>query len=309
MKKICLFIGLLFLINIIFAQPSKITIGGFTLYDSSGVLVIKGGKVNVLDTGWVNSADLSYLVAGLGISKNSVLGLRVNLGSGMTTSGDTLVTQDASGIWDSVSINGIILKNDGGVLTTSSSSFRVGDVSITDNGGKFSVGGTTDSISTEAVYTNFLLFGKNAYNLTGNFEGKIFTDVGANFLIYGGDGSDVKIGSDEGTYYLNIGELGTTTAVFPILNFTAGDSVKIGTTDNFDLRFKRNNEVYLTLSSANLIIAGNTPLKFASADVFNAGALGIGTLNNLPTSGDPVKFLVIYDENGSDYAIPLWAIP
>lgn len=273
-----------------FAQQKKVTIGNYSLYDSSGTLVLSKtsgeSKFKVNGSGWVRPRDLDSTVAGSGLSLNTVLGLRFNAGSGVEVdANDTVIT---TGVTSYAVVDSILM---GGTLITSIGANKI----------------AYDSLSLEALYTNFIFFGR--YSEPAIYEGKIFTDIGANLFIYGGDGSDVKIGADEGTYYLTIGNSGISTAVFPTLNFTIGDTVKIGTTDNYDLRFKRNSEVYLTLGSANLIVEGNTPLKFMDSNVFVSGFSQTGTLGNAPTIGDPTKYLIVYDNNGVDFAIPMWDIP
>jgi hypothetical protein len=292
MKKILIPLFLLFLlIATSFSQQGKLKVGNFTIYDSSGVLVINGGQIKVNDTGWVKPKDLNSGVGGLGISLNKTLGLRLNTGTGITVgANDTVVsTQELSfAEVDSISINGLVLKQG----TTSTLKLL-------------------DTMSVSRLYTNSIFMQTPATKILFAPE----LDY-SNQLVY--TGGKLAFYTDEMDWYTSNGGSPTLMATLlstgltlnaTKLDFLAGAPSSIGTTDNFDLTLIRHASSYLTLGASNLILEGNTPIKFADGNVLTTtDGITMASLLGVPngTSATHTGWIIFTDNSNTTIYVPYW---
>jgi len=282
MKILLPLLLLLSLTFVTFSQQGKLKIGSYTIYDSSGVLVISGGMLKVNANGWINPKDLNSTVAGNGLSLNTTLGLRFNAGTGLEIgSNDSVVsTQELSFAQvDSIAINGVLLKSDGNVFTSVHS----------------------DSIVTPQINTDFI--GLPSTGSSVSYEGKMFLDSSPSLVIQSFTGTGLKLVSGS-----NIVTVSSST-----LNFTAGASVSIGTTDNFNVALKRNNSAYMTLGASDLTIEGNTPLKFANGSIFTTpDGLTMASLLGIPNGivgAVHTGWILMKNTAGATIYVPYWKAP
>lgn len=304
MKKIILIFFMFFLVSSsCFTQ--EFFIGKIRLKDSLGTLVITpppGGGFKINQENWVKTKDLDTNVAGLGLSYNKTFGLRFNAGNGLEIgSNDSVISTGEVSLLsvDSLLVGGKIIKTEGDLIQIgdqTDSAYFLGNVWI--DGGSLVVRGQGTS---QQIYM---------YNSVGSFS------IGVNKLLYnaefnnhyGGSWFDYIINS---TSILKVDSANglTFTSEGSGINFNNGIATSVGTTDNFDLVLKRNDAAYLTLGGSDLTLHGDTPLKFADANLIVAiDLITTAVIQGIPsgTSATHSGWIKMKDNGGDIIYIPYW---